>query len=160
MISRVADHCFWFGRYLERAESTARVLAVTTTLALDAELAPRQLWLPLVIVSGEEERFRERFGEDAQGDGEIVQRYVAWDEENGASLLRSIGGARWNARQIREVVSLEAVALLASALAHQGRALEAVRVAEESQARTLRDQQAIAVAEKDVLAWAAVFERG
>ena len=108
MISRVADHCFWFGRYLERAESTARVLAVTTTLALDAELAPRQLWLPLVIVSGEEERFRERFGENAQGDGEIVQRYVAWDEENGASLLRSIGGARWNARQIREVVSLEA----------------------------------------------------
>ena len=28
MISRVADHCFWLGRYLERAESTARVLAV------------------------------------------------------------------------------------------------------------------------------------
>ena len=38
MISRVADHCFWFGRYLERAESTARVLAVTRALALDAEL--------------------------------------------------------------------------------------------------------------------------
>ena len=29
MISRVADHCFWFGRYLERAESTARLLQVT-----------------------------------------------------------------------------------------------------------------------------------
>ena len=38
MISRVADHCFWFGRYLERTESTARVLSVTTNLALDAEL--------------------------------------------------------------------------------------------------------------------------
>ncbi|MES1206421.1 MAG: alpha-E domain-containing protein, partial [Pseudomonadota bacterium] len=23
MISRVADHCFWLGRYIERAESTA-----------------------------------------------------------------------------------------------------------------------------------------
>lgn len=108
MISRVADHCFWFGRYLERAESTARVLAVTTTLALDAELAPRQLWLPLVIVSGEEERFRTRFGEEGPSDGEVVQRYVAWDEDNHASLVRSILGARWNARQIREVVSLEA----------------------------------------------------
>ena len=34
VISRVADHCFWFGRYLERAESTARLLQVTRTLAL------------------------------------------------------------------------------------------------------------------------------
>ena len=41
VISRVADHCFWFGRYLERAESTARLLQVTRTLALDAELPPR-----------------------------------------------------------------------------------------------------------------------
>src|SRR5262249_32293802 len=44
MISRVADHCFWLGRYLERAEHTARVLHVTATLALDAELSPRQTW--------------------------------------------------------------------------------------------------------------------
>ena len=29
VISRVADHCFWFGRYLERAESTARMLQAT-----------------------------------------------------------------------------------------------------------------------------------
>ena len=36
MISRVADHCFWFGRYVERAESTARLLATTHNLALDA----------------------------------------------------------------------------------------------------------------------------
>ena len=41
VISRVADHCFWFGRYLERAESTARLLQVTRTLAFDAELPPR-----------------------------------------------------------------------------------------------------------------------
>ena len=40
MISRVADHCFWLGRYLERAESTARLLQVTRALAFDAELPP------------------------------------------------------------------------------------------------------------------------
>ena len=33
MISRVADHCFWFGRYVERAESTARMLAASVSLA-------------------------------------------------------------------------------------------------------------------------------
>ena len=57
MISRVADHCFWLGRYLERAESTARLLQVTRTLAFDAELPPLQCWRPLVIVSGEYPEF-------------------------------------------------------------------------------------------------------
>src|SRR4029079_10271000 len=75
MISRVADHCFWFGRYLERAESTARVLHVTSKLALDAELPPQQVWFPVIIVSGEKAQFSQTLGEDAASDGEIVQQY-------------------------------------------------------------------------------------
>ncbi len=108
MISRVADHCFWFGRYLERAESTARVLHVTESLALDADLSPSQCWLPVIIVAGEKERFFAKFGESAAGEGEIVQRYMAWDDENFTSLKSSIAAARENARSIREVVSIEA----------------------------------------------------
>jgi uncharacterized alpha-E superfamily protein len=113
MISRVADHCFWFGRYVERAESTARMLSATASLALDAELPPAQVWRPVVVVSGEEDAFRSRVadGSDdaaAWGDGEIVQRFMVWDEANGVSLTRSIAGCRWNARSIREVLSLEA----------------------------------------------------
>jgi uncharacterized alpha-E superfamily protein len=113
MISRVADHCFWFGRYIERAEATARALSAHSSLALDAELPPAQVWRPIVVVSGEEEEFRTRVCEDsddhpAWGDGEIVQRFMVWDDENGVSLARSIAGARWNARSIREVLSLEA----------------------------------------------------
>jgi len=107
MISRVADHCFWLGRYLERAESAARVLAVTRNLALDAELAPRQCWLPVVIVAGEERPFLERRGPAAAEDGERVQDYLTWDQENAASISRSVAAARDNARSIREVVSLE-----------------------------------------------------
>jgi uncharacterized alpha-E superfamily protein len=115
VISRVADHCFWFGRYVERAEATSRMLAATVSLALDAELPPAQVWRPVIVVSGEEERFRERLGDGADldehaawGDGELVQRFMVWDEDNGTSLLRSVVGARWNARSIREVLSLEA----------------------------------------------------
>jgi uncharacterized alpha-E superfamily protein len=107
MISRVADHCFWLGRYLERAESTARVLGVTRNLALDSELLPHQCWSPVLIVSGEERPFIERHGEAAVGDGEAVQAYMTWAEDNHASILRSVGAARENARSIREVVSLE-----------------------------------------------------
>jgi uncharacterized alpha-E superfamily protein len=113
MISRVADHCFWFGRYVERAESTARMLAASGSLALDAELPPAQVWRPVVVVSGEEARFSSKLagGDDdhaAWGDAEAVQRFMVWDEDNGVSLLRSITGARWNASSIREVLSLEA----------------------------------------------------
>lgn len=113
MISRVADHCFWFGRYVERAESTARMLAATMSLALDAELPSSHVWRPIVVVSGEEERFLARHadGDDehpAWGDAELVQRFMVWDDDNGVSLIRSITGARWNASSIREVLSLEA----------------------------------------------------
>jgi len=113
MISRVADHCFWFGRYVERAESTARLLSATASLALDAELPNAQVWRPVVVVSGEEEAFRTRVADGADdhaawGDGEVVQRFMVLDEANGVSIARSITGARWNARSIREVLSLEA----------------------------------------------------
>jgi uncharacterized alpha-E superfamily protein len=107
MISRVADHCFWFGRYLERAESAARVLLVTRNLALDGELSPAQCWQPVLIVSGAEAAFLARAGADP-ADGEAVERYMTWDEENLCSIRRSVASARENARSIREVISLEA----------------------------------------------------
>src|SRR5580698_8720003 len=113
MIARVADMCFWFGRYVERAESSARMLASTASLALDADLPSAQIWRPVIVVSGEESAFRERVTESSEdhpawGDGEIVQRFMVWDRDNGTSLLSSVEGARWNARSIREVLSLEA----------------------------------------------------
>ncbi|MCC7054593.1 MAG: alpha-E domain-containing protein [Gemmatimonadaceae bacterium] len=109
MISRVADCCFWLGRYIERAEATARLLYVTRNLSLDAELEARQCWLPVVIVSGEEANFAERFGADVPNAqvGEEVERYMTWDEANFVSITRSVAAARENARQIREVISLE-----------------------------------------------------
>lgn len=112
MISRVADHCFWFGRYVERAEATARMLAASVSLALDAELPPEQVWRPVIVVSGEEEKFRDTHagGDDghvAWGDGELVQRFMVWAEDNGASIQNTLYAARWNARSIREVLSLE-----------------------------------------------------
>ncbi|MFT3697559.1 MAG: alpha-E domain-containing protein [Kofleriaceae bacterium] len=113
MISRVADHCFWFGRYIERAESTARMLAQAATFSLDAELPPAQVWRPIVVVSGEEDEFLARVADNddaspAWGDGELVQRFMTWDQDVGVSLASSIYWARNNARSIREVLSLEA----------------------------------------------------
>jgi uncharacterized alpha-E superfamily protein len=107
MISRVADHCFWFGRYVERAESTARVLAVTRALALDGELTARQAWGPVVIVSGQDAEFHRQHGDAALEDGELVQRYLTYDDDNPVSIVRSVAAARENARSIREVIAQE-----------------------------------------------------
>ncbi len=107
MISRVADQCFWLGRYLERAESTARLLQATRSLVFDADVPVTQCWQPLVIVSGEHAAFVERFGADAAGDGEIVQRYMTWNEDNQVSLATSIRCARESARIIRDALSMD-----------------------------------------------------
>jgi uncharacterized alpha-E superfamily protein len=107
MISRVADHCFWFGRYLERAESTARLLQVTSALAADGDLTPRQCWQPVVVTAGEWDRFLAARGEEAAGDGDAVQEYLTFGQDVPVSLQTSISAARENARSVREVVSLE-----------------------------------------------------
>jgi uncharacterized alpha-E superfamily protein len=107
VISRVADHCFWVGRYIERAESTARLLQVTRALAFDAELPPLACWRPLVIVSGQFPEFAGNLGADAAGNGDVVQRYMTWAPENPVSIRNSIRAAREGARSIREVLGHE-----------------------------------------------------
>jgi uncharacterized alpha-E superfamily protein len=107
MISRVADHCFWFGRYVERAESTARLLQATRTLVFDADVPVTQCWTPLVIVSGAHPSFCEAHGKDKTGNGELVQEYMTWNLDNGVSLVRSVRAARESARVIRDVLAPE-----------------------------------------------------
>ena len=108
MISRVADHCFWFGRYLDRAESTARLLQATRSLVFDADIPLTQCWQPLVIVAGELPAFVERVGAAQVGNGEVVQRYLTWDGDSPVSLRRSVQAARESARNIRDVLSIDA----------------------------------------------------
>jgi len=72
-----------------------------------------------------------------------------------ARLARTDDGAVFG-----EVVGLETVALLADALTRQGRALEAVRISEEIQARALRGRGDAAISESDLRSWVATFERG
>ena len=100
MMSRVAEHCFWMSRYLERAENTARMLEVNRTLLLDFEAPVHQQWRPLLIISGVD---------DLAGDAEseTVQQCLTWQLENPGSVASSLAAARENARIIREVISAD-----------------------------------------------------
>jgi uncharacterized alpha-E superfamily protein len=100
MISRVAEHCFWMSRYLERSENTARVLDVNQTMLLDFEVPLEQQWKPLLIISGIHDFPR-------PADAESVQEYLTWGIDNPCSIASSLAAARENARVVREVVSGE-----------------------------------------------------
>jgi uncharacterized alpha-E superfamily protein len=107
ILSRVAESCFWLGRYVERAESTARLLRVNRSFVLDVPVDAIARWRPVIVVAGEEPRFHKQMGDEALSDGEIVEEYMGWNPENPSSLASSIFWARENARTTREIVSLE-----------------------------------------------------
>ena len=100
MISRVAEHCFWMSRYLERAENTARILEVNYTLLLDFHVPTEQQWKPLLIISGIHD-YKEATTANH------VQDFMTWDVDNPFSIIASLNWARENARIIREVISAE-----------------------------------------------------
>lgn len=100
MISRVAEHCFWLARYLERAENTARILEVNHTLLLDFHVPVEEQWKPLLIISGIHDFKLEQTAEN-------VQEFMTWDRDNPFSIASSLAWARENARIIREVISAE-----------------------------------------------------
>jgi uncharacterized alpha-E superfamily protein len=108
MIARVAESCFWLHRYVERVDNTARLTAVNFAFLLDVPLGVVERWRPLLVVAGVEDDFIERVGAEHLEDGERVQEFLIWSEENPVSALNSLHWARENARTIRETLSLEA----------------------------------------------------
>jgi uncharacterized alpha-E superfamily protein len=100
MISRVAEHCLWMSRYLERAENTARILEVNQTLLLDFDVPLEQQWKPVLIISGIHNM-------PGDPDAERVQHYLTWEADNLSSIVCAVNAARENARIIREVISAD-----------------------------------------------------
>jgi uncharacterized alpha-E superfamily protein len=60
MLSRVADRIFWMSRQMERAENMARILAVTSDLAVfgSREVRQQNLIAPLTITGTAESSSR------------------------------------------------------------------------------------------------------
>jgi uncharacterized alpha-E superfamily protein len=102
MLSRVADSLYWMARYLERAEHTARLLAVK--LETMVEQTPEDAdvsWRRVVGALAAEEMVREH------SDAFVITESLAFDRLNASSLVSSLRFARDNARQVREQLSTE-----------------------------------------------------
>jgi uncharacterized alpha-E superfamily protein len=103
MLSRVADNLYWMSRYLERAEHTARLLAVKLESLLDQSKDDADTsW----------RRVATALSSDAQVPSTMTDAYeithvMALDRFNTSSLISSLRFARDNARQVREQISSE-----------------------------------------------------
>ena len=54
MLSRIADSLFWIGRYMERADNTARILDVNYHMLLEQPPDTYKLrWDPLIAITGD-----------------------------------------------------------------------------------------------------------
>jgi len=80
----------------------------------------------VVVVAGEEAGFKKRLGDTALADGEIVQRYLVWDEEVMVSLRRTVGAARQNARSIRDVLYPDSIAIVGASKDQTKRGFRAI----------------------------------
>lgn len=105
MLSRVANSVYWMSRYLERADNVARFIDVNTHLILDMGWERKLAqWEPLVMTSGDEEDFKQRYQEPTE---KAVIGFLTFDQQNPNSILACIQNARENARTIRELISSE-----------------------------------------------------
>lgn len=100
MLSRIAESLYWIGRYVERADDTARILDVHAhdfvQSAEDEDRACRVLLevMGLTEVVGEVDVAR-------------LNYLLALDPDNAGSIARSIAAARECARGARESISAE-----------------------------------------------------
>ncbi len=102
LLARYADCSFWLGRYMERAESLARILDVNLHFSRDSRGS--QNWRSIVQLNADEERFDEAY--DVASYANVVHFYVL-DRENPSSIISAIRAAKENARALRPTISTE-----------------------------------------------------
>ncbi len=101
MLSRIAESLFWIGRYVERAEDTARILDVTTQLILEEGQAEEEMTCrTLLSIMGVEP------ADGATVDTRLVMEILAYDANSPVSIAAALGAARESARRARETLSV------------------------------------------------------
>ena len=100
LLSRVADSLYWIGRYLERAEQTARLVDVRLDLGLDRRPAGWDFERLYAIAKVEAP-------EPLPTNPSTLVDALMFDAKKRDSVLACVNFARDNARQVREEISSE-----------------------------------------------------
>lgn len=100
MLSRIAESLFWIGRYVERADDTARIVRTHLRIVVEespsAEVATCRNLLALMSVDHVEEPVVED-----------LLRILGYDYREPTSIVAAWSAARDNARRAREVIPLD-----------------------------------------------------
>jgi uncharacterized alpha-E superfamily protein len=105
MLARLAENMYWAGRYVERAENTARLLDTTYHGLLEAPPATEgSAWSDLLDVLNLSEAYTTT-GEPLEA--QAVTAFLVADRDNPGSIRSSVAAARDNIRSLREEVSTE-----------------------------------------------------
>lgn len=106
MLSRVAERIYWGGRYLERAENTARMISTYSGLLLDVPDDAGLDWGALVAIADAKPLYEELYGRSATE--KKVLSFLITDRQNPGSIASSLAFTRENFRTTRDVLPREA----------------------------------------------------
>ena len=98
MLGKTASGLFWMFRYLERAESTARLLDAGFRIALTRAGSSRSEWESVLTTAGQLGAFKQRHGDALSSN---VIEFLLSDRDNPSSIISMVKSARDNARGVR-----------------------------------------------------------
>lgn len=103
MLSRTADNLYWIARYMERAETLARLLEVGARMSLlPTAQGFRNEWESILNATGQTEPFLRKYGSFAQRN---IESFLFFDRDNPSSVASCITAARENGRIVRTALT-------------------------------------------------------
>lgn len=100
MLSRIAESTYWIGRYLERADATARILDI------HVQMLTEDPWVDEAVISA---ALLEMMGVPSgkRAAAADVLAKLAYDPQDTSAITACLSAARENARGTRETISAE-----------------------------------------------------
>ena len=103
MLSRTADHLYWMARYMERAETLARLLEVGARMSLlPTAQGYRNEWESILNATGQTAGFEKKYGGFGQRN---IESFLFFDRDNPSSIASCLTAARENGRIVRTALT-------------------------------------------------------
>ncbi|MFN3577380.1 MAG: alpha-E domain-containing protein [Tabrizicola sp.] len=105
MLSRTADNLYWIARYMERADTVARLLEVGSRISLlPSAQGYRNEWDSLLQATGMAHAFAAKYGDPVQRN---IESFLFFDRDNPSSVASCITAARENGRIVRTALTTQ-----------------------------------------------------
>jgi len=101
MLSRAAENLFWMGRYMERADATARLIEMGHRMAMLPGSNEQEEWRSVALASGAAMDIAEKSSISAES---VIKRLLL-DSEERSSIRACLTAARANGRAIRTALT-------------------------------------------------------